>query len=126
MKLDFTLEWKSIFRLDEADNVKRLREAMKEQKNFDWEADRAVSLATGNCDQILKYTAQIVRNPRMPYDYFGEGTGYADVSLKIHTWNILRGCYMIICNLSDIWQLNSENEDETRKQIYTVHYKEDR
>lgn len=126
MKLEFNLEWKSAFRLDEADTVKRFRQEMKNHQNFDWEADRAVRLATGKNQQILKYTAQICRNPRHDWDYFGDGTGYADVQLTIFTWDLLDGCYRIICDLSDIWQLSSENEDKTRRCLYIKHYTEDR
>ena len=125
MKIKITDATKAAFFMSEMSQIEALQAAMDEQKDFKWEADRAVQLVSGlNGIPVMSYTAEAAKNTHMSYDRHGEGTGYADVWLWIKAFDPYFGFWYIGCYVSDIWDIlnDGSNEDIIRSRFYSRHY----
>jgi hypothetical protein len=121
MKVAITNESKKCITMEEIKTVKELIKSMKEVDIYE-EALRASRLAgDGGSYEILKATAEISKNSRI-YDYYDNGTGHLDIWLTVYAYNEYYGFYNIGVYLSDLWQLGSDNVDETRSHMFILAY----
>lgn len=122
MKIKITEDMKRVITLSEENAVKLVQNSMKEQKNFQWEAERALDIASNNTiHEILKVDAEIAKNRRV-WDFYNEGTERIDIWVTAYGFDYFAGFYSVGFYLSDIWQLGSENAEEIKERMYIRKY----
>lgn len=125
MRIRVTDHTKAAFFMAEQGQIDALQNAMEEQKDLKWEAERIVRLATGhNAIPVLSCTAEASKNTRLDWDHFGEGSGYADVWMWVKAFDPYFGFWHIGCYLSDVWEIagDGSNEDDIRSRCLIRHY----
>jgi hypothetical protein len=121
MKIKLTEDMKRVITIDKMDAIKIVNEAMKDQKNLNWEAEQALLLASNNTSaEILKVTPQIGLNHRIR-DYYDKGSADVDVWITVLAYSPVFGFYDISFYLSDIWSLCAENRNEVKQHMHIRH-----
>lgn len=125
MKLTIDKEHKNIITLADIEAVNKMKECFKEQQNLDWEIERALILASDGCSLVkaMKPEITVAKNCRV-WDYYGKDTGTLDVWVVAYGFSSYKGFYEVGFYVSDIWQLGSENEEETKQRLYIRHFQE--
>lgn len=122
MRIKITEDMKRVITLSEENAVKLVQNCMKEQKNLQWEAERALELASNNTiHEVLKVDAEIAKNSRV-WDFYNEGTECIDILVTAYGFDYFEGFYSVSFYLSDIWQLGSENQEEIKAKMYIRKY----
>lgn len=126
MKIRMPKHYKK-FTLEEMEQTKRVRDALKEWEDVttaeEWLRMAAQDIIRGEGDyilEVLKAEAEFAGNCRI-WNAYGEDTGRMDIWIKgiVQCWNqVLEiGCY-----LTDIWNIDGKN-DVVRDHAYVVRYK---
>lgn len=122
MKIKITEDMKRVITLSEENAVKLVQNSMKEQKNLQWEAERALGLASNNVSlEVLKVEAEVAKNRRV-WNFYNEGTESIDIWVTAYGFNCFAGFYSVGFYLSDIWQLGSDNAEEIKERMYIKKY----
>lgn len=109
-----------IITVSELQTVKEICKEFKAE-NFKFEAEIAANLVCNVCnfwhtETIYKIEAEIARNCRV-YNQYSDNLRDLDIWLTIHAF-YGNGFAIIGCYLTDIWQINGENQKEIAQHFY--------
>ena len=133
MEIKITKEMERVFTLSEVPAIESLRNSLKDEPEFDWEAKRIAEIASGSSIEVLRYELEMVKNNRV-WNFYGSSneedvtfpTWNLDVWIHVLAYDELTGFYDIGAYLSDIWSLRSDNEDEVKSHMYIRKFVEQR
>lgn len=128
MKVALTKEAKKFITVAELPIVKQMIAGLKEDESTVEEyAAMAARLITGdNGAEIISATAEIVKNSRI-YNQYSEESGNLDVWLNFRAFSNYKDCFIIAgAYLSDIWQLDGENNEEIKSRMYVRKFNEEK
>ena len=122
MKVQITKDTKKWLTLAQAPYAHQIVEWCKDDMSAKEAASIAANVTAGFYNdyarEVLKASAEICKDNRTPYDYFGEGCEHLNVwvTATVETGN---GFMKIGCLLSDI---HGVGDDETRKELFNNSY----
>lgn len=124
MKIKFPKEVKQWMTLAEAPEAKKI---IEDYKNYEedpkWFAETAACIASGNNGpwEILKLDFEIAGNSRANGYY----SGRLDIWMECYAFNSYYGFFAIGAYVSDIEQLDSNNREEIKSNMWIREYKKE-
>lgn len=129
MKVTISKDMKRVITLEDLPAVKKvIAEVREDGSTAEDYAELAARVASGgNCVEVLRASAEIVRNNRIK-DAYGEGSGDYDVWICFIALvdGGLGGVVMGGANLTDIWQATGDNKEEIKRYMYIRRFKEEK
>ena len=126
VKIKITEDMERVLTLSELPAVESLRRNLSDIWDFKWEAMHIADLACGGRIDVLRFDLEVAKNNRIWNYYSGpdsdDPTYDLDVWIKVMAFDEIKGCYLIGCYLSDIWEVNGKNNEEIRSRMYIRHY----
>ena len=122
MKIRITENTKSAFLMSEADCLKVAEETMKESG---WISKQDLEIFANfvGTTEILKAEAEYAKNGRI-WNRYGEGSGRADVWVRIVGYDRFKTFVIAGAYLSDIWDIGAVDRDELMNRMYIREFKE--
>lgn len=126
MKVKITANSKKIITVAEMPKVQEIIKYFQEEDEtpINDYARQAINIAT-ECllcnSEILKATAEITKNARAN-DSILEGSGRLDVWFEFYILDKCTGFYEIGVYLTDLWQINGENNEYIKSHMYIDTY----
>lgn len=124
MKVAMMKEWKRYFTVIESENAKEIiRQCKEDEISVADYAMMAARVAMGACTpEILKCSAEVVKNSNTEYDRWFEGSGHLDVYIKFYAFDLYKGFYSCGICLSHIWDITGDNTDDIKNMMYIRKY----
>lgn len=126
MKLKITKKSKELITLAEVPTVRKLTKQMKEDTStVEDYTKQAVNVAYDNAAyiEILTASAEIVKNECI-WDVYFQGSRSFDIWIEAKAFVNGEEFCIVGANLSDIWSLTADNQEEIFSRMYVKYFKE--